>query len=125
VKTCTYQVCKLVPEHRVKQVTYRVCRLVPEKCVKQVPYWVCKPVQVTKTIHCVRYVPKQVAYTVTRCVPRVVCTQVPVTVCCPLLRCCLPGCCEPCGEPAKAEEAPATQQPTPAPTNGQQKQATA
>ena len=27
VKTCTYQVCKMVPEQRVR--TYQVCRMVP------------------------------------------------------------------------------------------------
>ena len=29
MKTCTYQVCKMVPETRVKTCTYQVCKMVP------------------------------------------------------------------------------------------------
>ena len=39
VKTCTYQVCHMVPEQ--KTCSYTVCHMVPEQHVKQCQYTVC------------------------------------------------------------------------------------
>jgi hypothetical protein len=65
VRTCSYRVCRMVAEQRVKT------------CTKQVPVCTTRPVHSTKTVDVVRMVPKQVAYTVTRCVPKTVYREVP------------------------------------------------
>ena len=45
VKTCTYQVCHMVPEQ--KTCSYTVCHMVPEQRVKQCQYTVCHMVPET------------------------------------------------------------------------------
>jgi hypothetical protein len=99
-KSCTYQVCKMVPEKQIKKVCYRVCREVVEQCTKQVAYKTCRLVQETcvrqceytvlKPVGCEKIVQgcrieaKKVPYTITRKVPKIVFCEVPVQVysCC-------------------------------------------
>ena len=114
MKTCTYKVCKMVPEQRVKTCTYQVCKMVPgmprEADAVQGLQDGAGAVRQAGAVHGLQagvlhedgqlrpLVPKQVAYTVTRCVPRVVCKQVPVQVCCPVPACCeAPKACGPAG----------------------------
>ncbi|MGQ9821176.1 MAG: hypothetical protein ACUVQK_04890, partial [Thermogutta sp.] len=103
--------CKWVREQRVKSCTYQVCKMVPTTCVKRVACRVMKPVTCTKTVYDVCWNKKQVPYTVTRCVPRVVCEMVPVRVCCPVKvqRAC-DAACDACAAPG-AEAAPADVKP--------------
>ncbi len=90
MKTCTYQVCNMVPEQRVKTCTYQVARGSRKSARSRfltrsarwfaamrqgVAYTVCKPVCYTKTINCTQLVAKQVPYTVTRCVPKTVASR--------------------------------------------------
>ena len=95
VKTCTYKVCKMVPEQRVRTCTYKVCRMVAEQCTKEVQYTVMKPVCVEKTVMDCKLVAKQVPYTVTKCVPKVVTYQVPVQVLVRQPKVCVPAACAP------------------------------
>ena len=66
----------MVPEQRIRTCSYQVCRMVEEKCVKQVPVCTTRPVHFTKTVEVCRMVPKKVPYTVIRCVPKVVYREV-------------------------------------------------
>ena len=93
MKTCTYQVCHMVPEQRVKTCSYKVCHMVPETCVKQVPYTVCKPVCYTKTINCSQLGAEAGAVHGNALRAGGV-QEVPVQVCCPMPPCC--NCCPAC-----------------------------
>jgi anion-transporting ArsA/GET3 family ATPase len=106
-KGATYQVCKMVPQHRVKteryqvcrevieqkmkQVTYRTCRLVPQQEIRECQYTVLKPVVCEKVVTGCRIEAHRVPYTVTRKVPKIVHYEVPVQV---LASCNCNGCVE-------------------------------